>query len=682
TEAAVRSALPAVTDARLVRGIVGVAERAGELSLKLVELAGARAKEHADPSGQGLAGEGAQLRKLATALVAGRATKIADFDLDPRQWLQNGRARAVMALSPIADADDRRKARDIMKALTGTILAEDLARLRVFEIESPDDYEDPHDWNDLVISKHEESVFAVHASNDWCLELSLDGKFRAPPPWKVGDETKLGLGVGSAWAEGYAALPDEPVPWEPAIGEAIARHADLSLPEATLLYAGATEGNRWKKDFLGKQNRELLNLKLNDADAARTTFKELDEAQLYALIERAVPDDPALLRTPLAPGGFAERLGAAWKARFGKRAKIPQDLVAAAKKELDLGDELGKLLPAFAGEDQPTFLQPDLRPLPQLGSWRDQQGLTPDKAAELTQLISWLSFARPIGCPIRAGIPRVVEQLCTVLNDPRVLFNLNSEYTNPEDAKDVAKRDALLDFVGGNSIEVPPRDKDDDKEEQGIGGRDDGTVVALAYKNRVIAGYRPSAVTAKTLDKIDKFDRMMDEEDPDRGADKTVQIVAMLRGGAFGEFATRVNDTPVPIGGYEANPLASVPKLVSKVAKSLAVSEPAAALYLQLLALAEPTQRNITTWNGWKPKQYAEAVAELAKKKLVVEGKRERAGRAVFIKGGYTKGDRRNLPMEEWKQPFYALLDRHVPIEPCHLLFARAWKRVEDGEKP
>ena len=207
-------------------------------------------------------------------------------------------------------------------------------------------------------------------------------------------------------------------------------------------------------------------------------------------------------------------------------------------------------------------------------------------------------------------------------------------------------------------------------------------MVALAYKNRVIGGYRPSALTAKTLDKVDKLDRMMDQDDPDREPDQSVRIVAMLRGDAFGELATRVGETPVPVGGYEANPMASAPKLVTRVAKALALSEPAAALYLQLLALAEPTQKNVTTWNAWKPKQYAEAVAELAKKKLVVEGKRERAGRAVFIKGGYTKGDGSNLPMEEWKQPFYALLDRHVPTEPCHLLFARAWKRVEDGEKP
>jgi hypothetical protein len=685
TEAAVRGALPGIGDDKLVRGVVGHAERAAELALQLAEIASARAKENADPSGAGLAGEAAQLRKLATALAAGRAMKIADFDLDPRPWLQHGRAKAVMALSPIAEAEERRRARDVVKAMAGTILAEDLSKLRFFAIEAPDDYEDPHDWNTLVIQKHEESVFAIHASDDWALELSLDGKFRAPPPWKVGDETKLGTGIGSEWAEKFAALPDQPVAWEAAIGELIAKRADISVAEATLLYTGAPNTNRWKKDFLGKQHRDLLGLKMNEADAARTTFKELDEDELLAMIDKAAPEDPDLLHTPLAAGGFPERLGDVWKAKFGKRVKIPQDLVAAVKKDLGGRDELGKLLPLFAGDDESKLLKADLRPLPELGGWRDEEGLNPNYAEEIAKLVGWLFYARPIGCPIRAGIPRVVEKIRGVLDDPRVLFNLNSEYINAEDPKDVAKRDALLDFVGGKTIDVPRQDSDgdEDPDDKSIGGRDDGTIVALAYKNRVICGYRPAAVTAKTLEKIDRVDKMIrDYEDDDGQPDKGPLLVAQLRSDAFGEFAARVTETAVPEAGFEANPLASAPKLVAKVTKELGISDEAAVLYLQLLALAEPTQAKVQAWNGWKPKQYQAAVAELAKKKLVVEGKRERAGRAVFIKGGYTKGDRQNLPMEEWKQPFYKLLDRHIALEPCHLLFARAWKRFDDGDKP
>jgi hypothetical protein len=158
-----------------------------------------------------------------------------------------------------------------------------------------------------------------------------------------------------------------------------------------------------------------------------------------------------------------------------------------------------------------------------------------------------------------------------------------------------------------------------------------------------------------------------------------IALAALLRGDGFAALAARIADTDVPAGSWEQNPLASAPKLVAKVAKACAISTDAAALYLQTLAFAEPTTKQVLVWNGWKPKQHAAAVAELVKKKLVVQGKRERTGREIFVKGGYDKGSRKNLPMEEWKQPFYPL-PRHVPVEPAHLLFARAWKRVEDGD--
>src|SRR5262249_61026181 len=129
----------------------------------------------------------------------------------------------------------------------------------------------------------------------------------------------------------------------------------------------------------------------------------------------------------------------------------------------------------------------------------------------------------------------------------------------------------------------------------------------------------------------------------------------------FAALGERVADTEVEDGKFEADPRQSAPKLVAKVAKATDLSTDAAALYLQLLALAEPTERNVQAWNGWTAKQYKPIAAELAKKKLVIEGKRERAGRGIFLKGGYSKGDRSDLPMEDWKLPFYGELERHVP---------------------
>jgi hypothetical protein len=224
--------------------------------------------------------------------------------------------------------------------------------------------------------------------------------------------------------------------------------------------------------------------------------------------------------------------------------------------------------------------------------------------------------------------------------------------------------------------------KDDD--EPAIGGRDDGINIAAAYKNRVYLGFRPSKFDSKSRKKVEQLAKLVFDEDDNTDPNPLAKLrhLEVLMSPEFQAFGARVKETPVPEGGYEANPLVSCAKLVSKVAKDNGISDAAAALYLQTLALPEPTQAKVCVWNGWKPKQYKDASAELVKKKLVTEGKRERAGRTIFIKGGYSKGDRKNLPMEEWKAPFYKAIWRQLPVEPCHLLFARAYKRVEDGDKP
>ena len=680
TEAAVRAIRPAFSDEKLIRGIAGVAAYAAELANRLASIVAERSKENADPSGQSLAGDAAQLRKLAAALAAGRATKIPDFDAEVGKWLQHGRALAALSLSPLATEEDRRTARGMVRGLAGTILADDLSKVRVLQIEAPDDYDDPEDWNTLVIRTQESSVFAIHASGDWALELSLDGTFRTPAPWIVKSEVRLAKGIGTLWADRFLDLPDEPVTWDPAIAQKLAERADLSIAEATLLYSGAPERDNYAKDFLGKKRREIVGLKVGDADAARTTFKEIEDDKLYGLIAAAVPEDPQLLAKPLAPGGFVERLADAWKAKFGKRAKVPQELIALAKKELDLDDELGMFLPAFAGDDDAKFLQADVRPYHELGGYGSDYGLTPQTARQVVTFIGWLFLQRPVGCAIRAGIPRVVEKLRAVLDDPRVIWRLDDLYIGDDTAKGKARRQQLVDLVGGSKS----FDLKDDPDNPIKISRDDGTCIVVLYEHNATAAFRPSQLGGKHAKKIAQLAQLMQDDDQSWGdppiAD--VHIAQLIQSDAFGALAERVAKTDVPEGQYEANPLVSAKKLVAKVAKAHGISEDAAALYLQTLALAEPTQAKITLWNGWKAKQYQAAGAELVKKKLVTEGKRERAGRSIFLKGGYSKGDGKNLPMEEWKQPFYSIVSRHVVTEPAHALFARAYKRVEDGDKP
>src|SRR5205085_2170741 len=114
----------------LARGVAGIAEHAALQQARIVELADARAADNADPATAELSATGQRIRKLARALAAGKPAKITDFDTEMKPWLTHGRALAVRSLSPLADDDARREAREVLAALQGTPLADDLSSCR------------------------------------------------------------------------------------------------------------------------------------------------------------------------------------------------------------------------------------------------------------------------------------------------------------------------------------------------------------------------------------------------------------------------------------------------------------------------------------------------------------------------------------------------------------------------
>jgi hypothetical protein len=144
-----------------------------------------------------------------------------------------------------------------------------------------------------------------------------------------------------------------------------------------------------------------------------------------------------------------------------------------------------------------------------------------------------------------------------------------------------------------------------------------------------------------------------------------------------------------PATGYPHDPRASVPDLVDEVAGRYGVGTDAAAYYLQLLALPDPTDRNVERWAGWAGAARRKLRAELTGAGLVVEAKRERAGRTAFLPGGWLSLKSPNLPLEQWKTSLYGLADdgsstRSVVVatRPVAELFRAAWQRVVDGDAP
>ncbi|MER7342983.1 hypothetical protein ABT403_34805 [Streptomyces sp. NPDC000075] len=164
-----------------------------------------------------------------------------------------------------------------------------------------------------------------------------------------------------------------------------------------------------------------------------------------------------------------------------------------------------------------------------------------------------------------------------------------------------------------------------------------------------------------------------------------------LNGAACKRMMARIADGALPEGRYESDPGACVPELVAQVGDRLRLAPDPAVLYLQLLALLSPTDRNVRRWNGWTPARHKKAVAALLELGLVVEDKRPRAGRGVFLPGPWVQAAKPLLPVERWKADLHGLVLRGegtelagVPLPPRTLpeLFAAAWQRVEDKEGP
>jgi hypothetical protein len=145
-------------------------------------------------------------------------------------------------------------------------------------------------------------------------------------------------------------------------------------------------------------------------------------------------------------------------------------------------------------------------------------------------------------------------------------------------------------------------------------------------------------------------------------------------------------------GLWEQCPMHSAHPCVEQCAKQLDVEPSAATLYLQLLALPDPTTSNIKTWNGWNAKQYQNAAMQLVAKEFVLQAKRERAGREHFLPGGWEALKAPNLPIETWKLALYGYenteslrggsAEKIVPQGSIASLFQRAWKRWLDGDRP
>ncbi|MFE2296973.1 hypothetical protein ACFXAW_02105 [Streptomyces sp. NPDC059445] len=164
-----------------------------------------------------------------------------------------------------------------------------------------------------------------------------------------------------------------------------------------------------------------------------------------------------------------------------------------------------------------------------------------------------------------------------------------------------------------------------------------------------------------------------------------------LTDGPCDRITARVAAGELPTGRYESDPRACAPDVVADVAATLGLPEDAATLYLQLLLLSAPSDRNVRRWNAWTPARHKKAAAELTARALVVEDRRARSGRTLFLPGPWAHAKKPLPPMETWKAPLigaqlkfsgdevwtFELLPDTLPA-----LFTEAWRLVRGGEGP
>lgn len=324
-------------------------------------------------------------------------------------------------------------------------------------------------------------------------------------------------------------------------------------------------------------------------------------------------------------GPDVDRLAAAWNAVFGPRLAVSEELLAEASR-LVRRRESAEVVRGLANPATCAWLAPD--------------GLTPARLVPATVILLWLAYRLPVGDPVRAAIPMAWQRIHDALRSPDYGLDVWSTHPNLPTSAALTLTEQR---PSGTSYRLVP---------SGLHGPDDATL-------RLFPG------------------------------NPTVTALGVLLSSAVRDLVADLGSETQPAGTYPHDPRHSTPDLVTAVVERYGVGIDAAAYYLQILALPDPTDRAVQRWTGWSAPVLKRLRAELVAAGLVVDAQRDRAGRTVFLPGGWLPLKAPNLPIERWKAELYGFADSDAPplpvlvmVEPVARLFARAWARVVAGDEP
>lgn len=428
---------------------------------------------------------------------------------------------------------------------------------------------------------------------------------------------------------------------------------------------------------VSKSSRLLSALLPAEPDALWSTQADLSAepvapAELSELPKPAEPAESAEsagARRPKKTTASAPRSGpaiavaaAVWNSAEGRLSPLPPQLIPLIKPPLTPRIVQGLLDPAKA-----PWFGPGVLPGGD-GTLRGDLGQGP-LLSSATALL-WLAYTLPAGDPLRARLPDAVHAVTRYLAHPKLSVHLG--YVSGE------VREQAVAALG--------------VEERQGGQTDQWRVGPLQISERHSWGYLavlPAALTGPQDPALD-FCAGVD-------GDGKISLLRLLLGPELAQVAGfGLDDEAARAAPYPyQDPTRSVPDLVAEAAAYLGLDADAAALYLMLLALPDPTDRNQAAWTGWPAARLKAARERLAAatdpdgEPLLVTGSRPRAGRSLFLPGTWIALGTPNLPLEQWKAPQFGVTAQGLvqyevtaPIRPVPELFRDAWRRIRTGDKP
>ncbi|MFE5540042.1 DNA-binding protein [Streptomyces sp. NPDC056519] len=496
------------------------------------------------------------------------------------------------------------------------------------------------------------------------------GRFAVPGPYTLRGEAPLGdRERGPGWLAAFLteAAGRGPAPFFPEAAEEFARLTGVSGTVARLLLAGLPNIDSYEHHFLPAELRTALGVKAADAKHARSELKSLGIEVRREVVAALLPADPARLWTE---GPDVEAAAQVWNDRVGRRTPVPEWLLAEATRAARTGWSTHRALAAVLDPARSRALSVDV-------AWEVKgdhvetsepatEPFTSTVLAGALTLTAWMAHRLPAGDPLRAALPPALTAVRQRLAAPELMLSIG-HYANLPDFRKAA----------GTPTET------------GEGYERYGAVVMATHDDRP----KPALRTA-LLDSTgsDPYLPALRGEDQLPSPEETA-----LRAVHDPRLAALLADPGEPAAGavdkdgtwWPQDPSRSVPELVAEVSEAHGLGADAAAVYLALLAMPDPTDRNVARWTGWKPARLKAARAELASTELVVTASRTRAGRTLFLPGGWAEMSSPVLPVELWKLPMYGLapggrpvLGVLVPDEPAADLYRRAWQRVREGDVP